>query len=96
MNDFAMKETWSRMNKARGARRQEKRARKVYRHNLWLRQGQKQRTQPFLYLVQKDEAYIGGYTIATSEYRNICCCQAIEPLPATQMQRNKSDRRKRP
>src|SRR5215470_1389343 len=28
--------------------------------------------RPFLYLVQKDEAYIGGYTIATSEYRNIC------------------------
>ena len=28
--------------------------------------------KPFLYLVQKDEAYIGGYTIATSEYRNIC------------------------
>ena len=26
-------------------------------------------TKPFLYLVQKDEAYIGGYTIATSEYR---------------------------
>ena len=25
--------------------------------------------RPFLYLVQKDEAYIGGYTIATSEYR---------------------------
>jgi hypothetical protein len=28
--------------------------------------------KPFLYVVQKDEAYIGGYTIATSEYRNIC------------------------
>ena len=28
--------------------------------------------KPFLYLVQKDEAYIGGYVIATSEYRNIC------------------------
>ena len=28
--------------------------------------------KPFLYLVQKDEAYIGGYTIATSEYRNVC------------------------
>ena len=28
--------------------------------------------KPFLYLVQKDEAYIGGYIIATSEYRNIC------------------------
>jgi hypothetical protein len=28
--------------------------------------------KPFLYLVEKDEAYIGGYIIATSEYRNIC------------------------
>jgi hypothetical protein len=28
--------------------------------------------KPFLYLVQKDEAYIGGYVIATSEYRDIC------------------------
>jgi hypothetical protein len=28
--------------------------------------------RPFLYVVQKDEAYIGGYTIATSAYRNIC------------------------
>ena len=28
--------------------------------------------KPFLYLVPKDEVYIGGYTIATSEYRNIC------------------------
>jgi hypothetical protein len=28
--------------------------------------------RPFLYLVQTNEAYIGGYTIATSEYRNIC------------------------
>jgi hypothetical protein len=28
--------------------------------------------KPFLYLVQTNEAYIGGYTIATSEYRNIC------------------------
>ena len=26
----------------------------------------------FLYVVQKDEAYIGGYTIAISAYRNIC------------------------
>jgi hypothetical protein len=34
--------------------------------------------KPFLYLVQKDEAYIGGYTIATSEYRNIC---SITTLP---------------
>ena len=25
--------------------------------------------RPFLYLIQKDEAYIGGYAIATSEYR---------------------------
>jgi hypothetical protein len=28
--------------------------------------------RPFLYLVTKDEAYIGGYTIATSAYRHIC------------------------
>jgi hypothetical protein len=28
--------------------------------------------KPFLYLVQTNEGYIGGYTIATSEYRNIC------------------------
>jgi hypothetical protein len=34
--------------------------------------------KPFLYLVQRDEAYIGGYTIATSEYRNIC---SITTLP---------------
>jgi len=36
--------------------------------------------KPFLYLVQKDEAYIGGYTIATSEYRNIC---PITTLPGS-------------
>jgi hypothetical protein len=34
--------------------------------------------KPFLYVVQKDEAYIGGYTIATSAYRNIC---SITTLP---------------
>ena len=28
--------------------------------------------RPFLYVVQKDKAYIGAYNIATSEYRNIC------------------------
>jgi hypothetical protein len=28
--------------------------------------------KPFLYVVQKDEAYVGGYTIAISAYRNIC------------------------
>ena len=28
--------------------------------------------RPFLYLVSKDEAYIGGYNIATSAYRHIC------------------------
>src|SRR6516164_6612936 len=33
--------------------------------------------KPFLYLVQKDEAYIGGYIIATSEYRNICSTAAL-------------------
>jgi hypothetical protein len=26
----------------------------------------------FLYIVQKDEAYIGGYAIATTQYRNVC------------------------
>jgi hypothetical protein len=36
--------------------------------------------RPFLYLVQKDEAYVGGYTIATSEYRNIC---SITTLPGS-------------
>jgi hypothetical protein len=36
--------------------------------------------RPFLYLVQKDEAYVGGYTIATSEYRNIC---SITMLPGS-------------
>ena len=29
-------------------------------------------TKPFLYFVPKDEAYIGGYNIATSAYRHIC------------------------
>jgi hypothetical protein len=33
--------------------------------------------KPFLYLVQKDEAYIGGYTIAISEYRNVCSITAL-------------------
>jgi hypothetical protein len=28
--------------------------------------------KPFLYLVPKNEAYIGGYNIATSAYRHIC------------------------
>lgn len=28
--------------------------------------------RPFLYLVQEDEAYIGGYSIATSPHHNIC------------------------
>ena len=28
--------------------------------------------RPFLYLVPKDEAYIGGYNITTSAYRHIC------------------------
>lgn len=28
--------------------------------------------RPFLYLVQEDRAFIGGYIIATSPYRNIC------------------------
>jgi hypothetical protein len=32
----------------------------------------------FLYVVEKDEAYIGGYAIATSTYRNIC---SITTLP---------------
>jgi hypothetical protein len=33
----------------------------------------------FLYIVQKDEAYIGGYPIATSQFRNIC---SITTLPS--------------
>jgi len=33
--------------------------------------------KPFLYLVQKDEAYVGGYNIATSEYRNVCSITAL-------------------
>ena len=28
--------------------------------------------RPFLYLVPKDQVYIGGYNIATSAYRHIC------------------------
>ena len=28
--------------------------------------------RPFLYVVQKDKAYIGAYNIATTAYRNIC------------------------
>jgi hypothetical protein len=34
--------------------------------------------KPFLYVVQKDDAYIGGYTIAISAYHNIC---SITTLP---------------
>ena len=33
----------------------------------------------FPYIVQKDEAYIGGYPIATSQFRNIC---SITTLPS--------------
>jgi len=28
--------------------------------------------RPFLYVVQKDEVYIGAYALATAEYRSIC------------------------
>jgi hypothetical protein len=28
--------------------------------------------RPFLYVVQKNEAYIGAYALATTEYRKIC------------------------
>jgi hypothetical protein len=28
--------------------------------------------RPFLYLVQENEAYIGGYNMATSPYHNLC------------------------
>jgi hypothetical protein len=35
-------------------------------------------SKPFLCVVQKDEAYIGGYTIAISAYRHIC---SITTLP---------------
>jgi hypothetical protein len=34
--------------------------------------------RPFLYVVEKDEAYIGGYAIATSAYRNAC---SVTTLP---------------
>ena len=34
--------------------------------------GEETGDKPFLYLVQEDEAYIGGYSIATSPYHNIC------------------------
>jgi hypothetical protein len=26
----------------------------------------------FLYIIQQDEAYVGGYPIATSQFRNVC------------------------
>jgi hypothetical protein len=28
--------------------------------------------RPFLYLVQENEAYLGGYNMATSPYHNLC------------------------
>ena len=28
--------------------------------------------RPFLYLVQEEDAYVGGYSMATSPYHNIC------------------------
>ncbi len=34
--------------------------------------------RPFLYVIEKDKAYIGGYAIATSAYRNVC---SITTLP---------------
>lgn len=34
--------------------------------------GEETGDKPFLYLVQEDEAYIGGYSIATSPHHNIC------------------------
>ena len=34
--------------------------------------GEETGDRPFLYLVQEDEAYIGGYSIATSPHHNIC------------------------
>jgi hypothetical protein len=45
----------------------------------------------FLYLVQTNEAYIGGYAVATSEYRNIC--SANESLPLWQRGSATGDRR---
>jgi hypothetical protein len=34
--------------------------------------GEETGDRPFLYLVQEGEAYIGGYSIATSPHHNIC------------------------
>ena len=34
--------------------------------------GEETGDKPFLYLVQEDEAYIGGYSMATSPHHNIC------------------------
>jgi hypothetical protein len=34
--------------------------------------GEKTGDKPFLYLVKEDEAYIGGYAMATSPHHNIC------------------------
>ena len=34
--------------------------------------GEETGDKPFLYLVKEDEAYIGGYSIATSPHHNIC------------------------
>jgi TPR repeat protein len=45
----------------------------------------------FLYLVQTNEAYIGGYAVATSEYRNTC--SANESLPLWQRGSVTGDRR---
>jgi len=43
----------------------------------------------FLYVVQKDEAYIGAYAIATTEYRNVCSITTLadEALSSTQMRK---------
>ena len=32
----------------------------------------------FLYIVQKDEAYIGSYPIATTQYRNVCSITTLD------------------
>jgi hypothetical protein len=34
--------------------------------------GEETGDKPFLYLVKEDEAYIGGYSMATSPQHNIC------------------------
>src|SRR5262245_16772548 len=55
--------------------REERRLWKFYRHNLRPRErqiGPRHRRQAISIRIQKDEAYIGAYALATAEYRSIC------------------------